>query len=153
MPIAGEAVVIAYETQSEYDALTNKNPNAIYFITDTMRIYVGSSEYYSTMNDATKQYVDTAIGGITDTKVTQGATPLTGIFDLLMAKTAGSHSTETDTAYKSGSSLNYNVATSELSINGNKALTTADIVTCTQSEYDAMQTRTGVLYLITGEVS
>lgn len=265
MPIAGEAVVIAYETQSEYDALTNKNPNAIYFITDTMRIYVGTSEYYSTMNDDTKEYVDYLIGrtpgtyygtcdsnqankqikdisiipfpdfipfgseepelkvgtmftikfeaantysstaskpvkfqfngGLTgsypiyyrdtlsptgtqtdaygsnfittylfdgekliwlgqnaDRMVEQRQPPASGTFDLLMTKTPNNHSSETNISYKSGSSLNYNIATKELNINGNKALTTADIVVCTQSEYDNMQTRTGVLYLITGEV-
>ena len=245
MPTTDELVVVAYGTQSEYDALQTKDPNAIYFVTDTLRIYVGTSEYYSTINAATKQYIDDAIGSITqidyqvvaelpqtgakgtiylvsnshgtndvydeylwinnqferigntdvdlsgyipvvtgatnkipkfdangrlvssayelntsvpanavftDTKVTQNATPLSGTFDLLMAKTSGSHTAETDTAYKSGANLTYNVADKELSIDGNKALTEADLVPCTQDEYDAMQERTGLLYFIT-EVS
>lgn len=66
MPTINQPVVIAFETQEEFDALKTKNDNAIYFITDTLRIYVGNSEYYSTMNTATKQYIDNAIGGITE---------------------------------------------------------------------------------------
>ena len=45
MPTTDELVVVAYGTQSEYDALQTKDPNAIYFVTDTLRIYVGTSEY------------------------------------------------------------------------------------------------------------
>lgn len=84
----------------------------------------------------------------TDTKVTQSATPATGTFDLLMAKTAGSHTAETNTAYKSGANLNYDVANSKLKVGGQNVLTAADIVVCTQAEYDAMSTRTGLLYFI-----
>jgi hypothetical protein len=85
----------------------------------------------------------------TDTKVTQSATPTTGTFDLLMAKTAGKHTAETSTAYKSGANLNYDVANSKLKVGGQNVLTAADIVVCTQAEYDAMSTRTGMLYIIT----
>lgn len=45
MPTAGEKIIIAYETQSEYDSLQTKNDNCIYFITDTGRIFVGSKDY------------------------------------------------------------------------------------------------------------
>lgn len=246
MPITDAEVIVAYGTQAEIDALTSKDANTIYFTTDTLKIYVGSAEYYATMNAATKQYIDNAIGGITefdyqivqalpasgvkgtiylvahahgtgdgydeyiwinnqfekigntdidlsgyiptvanatnkvpkfnadgtlssstyelnktvpsnavftDTQVTQNAAPVTGTFDLILANTSGSHTAETNTVNKSGANLTFNAANKQLTIDGNKALTTADIVTCTQSEYDAMQTRTGVLYLITGEVS
>lgn len=84
---------------------------------------------------------------ISDTKVTQNTTPASGTFDLLMAKTASNHTAETDTINKSNT-LNYNTGTKELYINSNRALTVADIIICTQSEYDALQTKTGLIYLI-----
>lgn len=87
---------------------------------------------------------------ISDTKVTQNTTPASGTFDLLMAKTASNHTAETDTINKSNT-LNYNTSTKELYINSNRALTVADIVICTQSEYDALQTKTGLIYLIKEE--
>lgn len=244
MPIADAEVKVAYGTQNEIDAVTSKDVNTIYFTTDTLRIYVGNSEYYSTMNAATKQYIDDAIGGITqidyqvvqelpatgvkgtiyliahshgtsdvydeymwinnqyekigntdvdlsgyiptvanatnkipkfnangtlssstyelnktvpadavfsDTKVTQNIAPVTGTFDLLMAKTSGNHSAETDNVNKSGSNLTFNVVNKQLTIDGNKALTEADLVVCTQDEYDAMQTKPGLLYFIKEE--
>lgn len=49
MPIANEKVVIAYETQEEFDALQTKDENTIYFVTDTCRIFVGNSQYYGIM--------------------------------------------------------------------------------------------------------
>ena len=49
MPIANEKVVIAYETQEEFDALQTKDENTIYFVTDTNRIFVGNSQYYGIM--------------------------------------------------------------------------------------------------------
>lgn len=45
MPTSNQNVIYKYGTQSAYDALTQKDDNTIYFITDTHRIYVGSSEY------------------------------------------------------------------------------------------------------------
>lgn len=45
MPTTGEKVIIAYETQLEYDSLQTKNSNCIYFTTDTGRIFVGDREY------------------------------------------------------------------------------------------------------------
>lgn len=131
MPIAGEALIVAYATQSEFNSIETKNPNTIYFITDTQKIYVGESEYYPVVN-----------------QVTQNDVPLSGVFDILLAKTPDSHTSETDTVYKSGSSLTYNVSDKKLSVDGNKVLTEADLVFCTQEEYDAMQTRTGLLYFI-----
>ncbi len=134
MPIANEKVIIAYYTQQEFDNIQTKNDNTIYFITDTKKIFVGNSLYCDIMERS-------------DTKVTQEAPPSSGIFDLLMAKTSNNHATETNTINKSGS-LNYNINTNELYINGNRSLTNADIVICTQAEYDAMQTRTGLICLI-----
>ena len=86
-----------------------------------------------------------------DTQVTQNIAPVTGTFDLLMAKTSGNHSAETDNVNKSGSNLTFNVANKQLTIDGNKALTEADLVVCTQDEYDAMQTKPGLLYFIKEE--
>lgn len=83
-----------------------------------------------------------------DTKVTQDAAPQSGIYDLLMAKTSGSHTAETDTSYKSGADLNFDVTNKKLKIGGNNALTTEDIIICTQDEYDAMETHSALLYFI-----
>lgn len=77
MPNLNEDIVIAYETQSEFDELETKDENAIYFITDTGRIYVGNTLYYANV------------------------------------------------------------------------LKQSDIVVCTESEYNTMEQRTGLLYFIT----
>lgn len=85
---------------------------------------------------------------IIDEKVAQNAAPASGTFDLLLAKTASSHTAETNTTYKSGSNLNFNAATGQLNISGGVALTSNDIVICTESEYESMQSRSGLFYLI-----
>ena len=90
---------------------------------------------------------------IIDEKVAQNAAPASGTFDLLLAKTASSHTAETNTTYKSGSNLNFNTATGQLNISGGVALTSNDIVICTESQYQNMQTRTGLLYYIKEEAA
>ena len=45
MPNNNSNIIYKYGTQSAYDALQTKNDNTIYFITDTHKIYVGSTEY------------------------------------------------------------------------------------------------------------
>lgn len=82
----------------------------MYFCYDSNEIYVGTTAY------------------TTDTKVTQGAVPSSGTFDLLLAKTSNSHTEETSTVNKSGANLAYNVVTHVLTIGGNEALTTWTVV-------------------------
>lgn len=40
-----EALKILRGTQANYNNIANKDPNAIYFITDTKRIYIGTEEF------------------------------------------------------------------------------------------------------------
>lgn len=40
-------VLFKYGTQAEYEALETKNPDALYFITDSNRIYKGSDKVAS----------------------------------------------------------------------------------------------------------
>lgn len=119
--------------------------------TGTVTAVYGLADYITYyMFDGTKLvWISQDVDNNTDTKVTQSATPTTGTFDLLMAKTAGSHTAETSTSYKSGANLNYDVANKKLKVGGQNVLTVADIVMCTQAEYDAMSTRTGMIYIIT----
>lgn len=68
MPTNNQKIKFKFGTQESYDAIVTKDANSVYFITDTKRIYVGDIEYTddTTMNTATKQYIDNAIGGITE---------------------------------------------------------------------------------------
>lgn len=53
MPTSNSKVVYKYGAQSAYDALAIKDDNTIYFITDTHKIYVGSTEYSGGSSDIT----------------------------------------------------------------------------------------------------
>lgn len=68
MPTNNKKIKFKFGTQAAYDAIVTKDTNAVYFTTDTKRIYVGDIEYTddTTINTATKQYIDNAIGGITE---------------------------------------------------------------------------------------
>lgn len=66
MPMNNSDVAVEFGNQRDYDSLANKNPNAVYFTTDTHRIYVGDDEYTNDnkMNTETKAYVDAADNAI-----------------------------------------------------------------------------------------
>ena len=50
MPMNNSDVAVEFGNQRDYDSLANKNPNAVYFTTDTHRIYVGDDEYTNDNN-------------------------------------------------------------------------------------------------------
>ena len=62
MPENNKNVSFNFGNQEDYDGLPEKDPNAVYIITDTNRIYVGDREYTddTSINTATKNYVDAA---------------------------------------------------------------------------------------------
>lgn len=60
MPIAGSTVIIAYEYQDDYDAIVTKNENAIYYVMDTGKIYVGDVEFYSQVADSIPKIIGAA---------------------------------------------------------------------------------------------
>lgn len=110
----------------------------------------GTEDYiiYYMFNGTNLTWISSGFIDNQGTKVTQDAAPQSGTYDLLMAKTSGSHTAETGTSYKSGADLNFDVTNKKLKIGGNNALTTEDIIICTQDEYDAMETHSALLYFI-----
>lgn len=180
MPTINQPVVIAFETQEEFDALKTKNDNAIYFITDTLRIYVGNSEYYSTMNTATKQYIDNAIGGITefDTYVVNEL-PQNGVKGVIYFTPHNHGESDIYDEYIWVGSAFEKIGNTDIDLSGfipvvqnatghipktksdgtleDSGITASDIaiksdyVVCTEEEYENLSTKTAFLYLIVEE--
>lgn len=148
MPNTNEQVIIAYETQSEFDAIKQKNDNAIYFITDTLRIYVGNSEYYSTMNVATKQYIDNAIGGITEMDYqVMSELPTSGQKGTIYLVPHEHGTNDIYDEYLWVSSSFEKIGNTD--INLNNYIQKSDIPTLTMDEYNALQNKSAKYYFIT----
>lgn len=148
MPSANERVAIAYGTQSSYDDIQIKDDNTIYFITDTGRIYVGTSQYYTTMNTATKQYIDNAIGNITemDYQVVNllPETGQKGIIYLILHE-HGSGDTYDEYMWIDGQFEK--IGNTDIDLSG--YFSKSEIVTLTSAEYNDLTSKTASYYFIT----
>lgn len=182
MPTNNQKIKFKFGTQESYDAIVTKDANSVYFITDTKRIYVGDIEYTddTTMNTATKQYIDNAIGGITefDTSVVNEL-PQNGVKGIIYFVPHNHGTGDTYDEYIWVSNTFEKIGNTDIDLSGfipvvqnatgyipkmqsngqleNSGIAASDIavksdyVILTQSQYDNLSTKTAFLYLIIEE--
>ena len=152
MPNANEEVIITYGTQSEFNELENKNENTIYFIIDTKRIYVGNTEYTedTNMNSATKQYIDDAIGGITefDYQVVTSL-PQTGTKGVIYLVLHEHGANDTYDEYLWIGNKFEKIGNTDIDLT--QYVKNTDSVSLTAAEYDALTEKTAKFYYIIEE--
>lgn len=130
MPIANEKVIIAYKTQEEFDAIQNKDENAIYFITDTNRIFVGNSQYY----------------GIMEYRVVESL-PQTGVRGTIYLISHNHGSNDTYDEYLWITDRFEKIGNTDIDLSG--YIKMSDLPTITYDEYNSMGNKTALYYFIT----
>ena len=128
-PVTGQKIKFKHGTYSSYVTLKSQNSidvNAFYYCTDTNQFFLGNIEY--------TRPVKTGEGA--PTSQTASTEPMGSLYYDSTNQVLYSNLSSSWTAIANNFSLPANV------------LTTSDIIICTQSEYDNMQTRTGLLYFI-----
>lgn len=152
MPRDNGDVSFSFGTQSQYDSLDTKNTNTMYVITDTRRIYIGDVEYTedNILNAVTKQYIDNAIGGLTefDYQIIESfpAEGKKGVI-YLVANEHGENDTYDEYLWID----NRYEKIGNTDVDLTQYILKSDLVTLTQVEYDALQNKTAAYYFIIEE--
>jgi hypothetical protein len=152
MPRANGDVSFSFGTQSQYDSLATKNVNTMYVITDTRRIYIGDVEYTedNILNAVTKQYIDNAIGGLTefDYQIIENF-PASGKKGVIYLVSNAHGENDTYDEYLWIGNRYEKIGNTDIDLT--QYIQKSDMVTLTQAEYDALQNKTAAYYFIIEE--